>query len=226
MRTYYIVIGLFTEGSTDIRFLESVVKRTFEEIAFHCKGEIDIDICPVKINKTGLTFIEQIEQVSGIGCRELGTTIMCIHADADDSTDMNTFNNKIIPAQVHLNTLNENDHCKIMAPIVPIYMTESWMLADTPLLKRHLGTTLPDNELNIHKHPETIVNPKRVIEDAIRISREHIGKRHRKDLQIKDLYLPLGQQIELSKLQCLRSYQKFRDSAVKSFQAAGIYLTD
>lgn len=38
-----IFIGLATEGTTDIRFLESIVHRTFEDIALN-EGQVDIDI--------------------------------------------------------------------------------------------------------------------------------------------------------------------------------------
>ena len=37
----FILAGLFTEGTTDVRFLSSVVERTLEDIAFDCTGDIE-----------------------------------------------------------------------------------------------------------------------------------------------------------------------------------------
>ena len=51
----FILAGLFTEGSTDVRFLSSVVERTLEEVAFDCSGYIETKVEVININKTGLT---------------------------------------------------------------------------------------------------------------------------------------------------------------------------
>ena len=47
----YLLIGLYTEGDTDIRFLESIVRRTYEAVAFDGRGDIDIDVCTLNIHK-------------------------------------------------------------------------------------------------------------------------------------------------------------------------------
>lgn len=49
-----IFIGLATEGPTDIRFFESIVRRTFQDIALkECRTDVDIDIQRLKTKKTG-----------------------------------------------------------------------------------------------------------------------------------------------------------------------------
>ena len=49
-----IFIGLATEGTTDVRFLESIVKRTFEDIALkECQQDIDIYIFVSETAKQG-----------------------------------------------------------------------------------------------------------------------------------------------------------------------------
>ena len=62
-----IFAGLFTEGNTDIRFLQSIVQKTLEAITFECSGQFDIELTPIKINKTGLGFIEQVLEASKTG---------------------------------------------------------------------------------------------------------------------------------------------------------------
>lgn len=52
--------GLFAEGSTDIRFLESIVNRTLVDIAYECKGEIEIELKVISIDKKNLDFRQQV----------------------------------------------------------------------------------------------------------------------------------------------------------------------
>lgn len=55
MPTPQLFIGLYTEGTTDIRFFKSVVKRTFDEISFECFNQIEILDIQV-IDKCGIDF--------------------------------------------------------------------------------------------------------------------------------------------------------------------------
>lgn len=210
-------IGLFTEGTTDVRFLESIVKRTFVEIAFNCKGDVDIEISIIEIEKQTLRFTEQLLAAARKGVEELGIMVLCVHLDADAGNDKDVFVNKINPAKIELEKLEDEHYCKQILPIVPVYMTEAWMLADRELLKNQIGTTKTDKELNIFRDPETIVDPKTVIKAAIRIARQEIVKRRRRDLSISELYQPIGQEISLDKLKVLPSYVKFRNEVKNTF---------
>ena len=49
--------GLFAEGNTDIDFLQSIVEKTLQAVAFDCSGQIDIDVFPIKIDKTDINFL-------------------------------------------------------------------------------------------------------------------------------------------------------------------------
>ena len=206
-----LIIGLYTEGTTDVRFLKSIVKRTFENICLNeCQGELEIlDIQDIKIEKS--TFSENVVNASREGVVDFGIMILCVHTDADDKTDTNVYQNKIIPALNALESCNE-DVCKNIVFIVPIQMTESWMLADKDLFKRMIGTNKNDNELEIYKAPEEYANPKETISIAIRIANQERTRRHRKDLSISDLYLQIGQSISIDKLAIVPSYSKFQEN--------------
>ena len=53
--TKQIFIGLATEGTTDERFLKSLIVRTFEEIALtECVVDIDIFVQSISVGKSGL----------------------------------------------------------------------------------------------------------------------------------------------------------------------------
>jgi hypothetical protein len=205
-----LLIGLYTEGSTDIRFLESIIKRSFEEISFECQGELEIlDIQTIKINKS--SFTNDVINASRQGVDNFGIMVLCIHADADDSSDNNVYEYKINPAMEEIKN-NDEDICKIIVPLVPVQMTEAWMLADKELLKKEIGTNKDDAELDIYKNPEQYADPKETIQNAIRIANHERGKRHRNELSISDLYLPIGQSISIDTLKQIPSYNKFQDN--------------
>ena len=209
--TPQLIIGFVTEGSTDYRFLESIIQRTFEDVAFDCDGEIEI--LPVQYfeKKTG-DFNTQIEQHAQ-EAYNIGVSVLCVHTDADSETDTNAFTFKLNPALTTLKMNPNQKLCKNLVPIVPIQMIEAWMLADKELLKSEIGTQKTDFELGIHKTPESITDPKQAIQEAIRIGRQEFTKKRRKDLSIADLYQIIGSSLDLEKLNSLPSFRKFKEAA-------------
>lgn len=215
----FILAGLFTEGTTDVRFLESIVKKTLDEVAFECSGEIETELEIININKSGLNFNQQVFTASKKAKDDLGVLLLFVHTDADGINDETIFREKIIPAISFLNEQDDNLVCKNIVAIIPIQMTESWMLADKELLKSEIGIEGEDVDLGLHRNPERIGNPKVVIENIIRLSKENQTKRKRnRGLDISDLYQIIGQKIELSELEKLTSYNKFKSSLRDMFK--------
>lgn len=215
--TVQIFIGLATEGTTDIRFFESIVRRTFQEIALReCRPDIDIDIRRLNTKKTGRSFIEYVKQASYDGVKDFGMMVLAIHADADRETYDGRRRYNIDPAQEELDKQGD-DYCKILTPVIPVRMMEAWMLADKELLKSEIGTTKSDNDLRINRDPESIADPKAVIEEAIRIAQSDLPKR-RQRLTISDLYAIIGDKISINKLLSLDSYQKFQDEVRATYR--------
>jgi len=209
----FILTGLFTEGTTDVRFLESVVKKTLDDLAFECTGDIETELKVIDIDKTGLSFNEQVFLASKMAKEEYDVLMLFVHTDADCNDDSIVFNSKILPAKTFLEEQVDKLVCKKVVAIVPVQMTEAWMLADKNLLKDEIGIDGTDIDLGIHRRPEEISNPKAVIENIIRLSKESQVKRKRRSgLNISDLYQIIGQKIELSELESLPSYNKFKSS--------------
>jgi hypothetical protein len=209
----FLLAGLFTEGTTDIRFLESVVKTTLENLAIECSGYIETELEIIKIEKSGLSFNEQVLKAAQKAKNDFEVLILFIHTDSDSKDDSIVFATKIIPAAALVDQQEDSGVCKKIVAIVPITMTEAWMLADKQLLKNQIGIEGSDMDLGLHKNPEEVTNPKAVIENLIRISKENQVKRKRnKGLTISDLYQIIGQKIELSELEKLPSYNKFKSS--------------
>ena len=212
-----IFIGLATEGTTDIRFFESIVRRTFQEIALReCRPDIDIDIRRLNTKKTGRSFVEYVKQASYDGVKDFGMMVLAVHADADRETYDVRRKYNIDPTQEELDKQG-NDYCKILTPVIPVRMMEAWMLADKDLLKSEIGTTKTDNDLGINRDPESIADPKEVIDVAIRIAQSDLPKR-RQRLTISDLYAIIGDKIGLDKLSLLNSYQRFQEEVRNTYR--------
>jgi hypothetical protein len=205
-----LIVGFATEGNTDNRFLESVIQRTVEWLTFYeCAGQIEV-LPLISLSKERGAFTEVVDQYSRKAF-ESGVMILCIHTDADANTDENAFRHKITPAFEQVMAQNEEVHCKNLVAIVPVKMTEAWMLADIELLKQQLGSNHRDLDLGIHSTPDDYANPKAAIKEAIRLALENVSPR-RRDLAISELYTPIGQKIALAKLRKLKSFCKFEEA--------------
>ncbi len=216
-----VTIGFASEGITDVRFLENIIQRTFEDIAFECSGQIEILPLQVLPKKRG-SFVDVVKGYAA-DAEARGLMVLCVHTDSDSPTDENSFRNKINPAFQIVQNSTELE-CKNLVAIVPVQMTEAWMLADCELLKEEIGTDLQNHDLSLHRQPESYADPKQVIMDAITIARSDVTRRRRHELTISDLYLPMGQKMLLSRLDQLQSFRKFREAIRNSFRKLN-YLT-
>lgn len=211
-----VIIGFATEGPTDVRFLESIIQRSFEDVAFECNGQVEV--LPVQyIEKQSGGFIDMVKNCARRS-EELGIMVLCIHADAEGASDANTFNNKIKPAFSVIDATMNEPVCKNLVTIVPVQMSEAWMLSDKDLLKTEIGTNKSNLELGLHRAPESYSDPKKAIDDAIRTARQATTRRRRHELTIAELYLPIGQKITLDKLEKLSSYKKFKEAVRGAFR--------
>ena len=200
-----IFIGYTTEGTTDNRFLASIIQRTFEEIGFECQGEIDV--LPVQyISMPKSNFVDEVITAAQ-RAEEMGLMVLCVHTDADHKSDKKAFKNKIEPAFI-----KAKPYLKILVAIVPVQMTEAWLLADTELLKNEIGTLKSDEELGFNRLPESFPDPKRIIKRAISKAFESLARRRIPPVTLSELYSPIGQKVSLQKLAQLPSYLKFKDA--------------
>lgn len=216
-RTPQIYIGLFCEGRTDARFFVNIIKRTFQEVGCReCHREIDIvDVQNIEIEKS--TFENDVIAASRKGVEDFGMSVLCIHTDADAPTDADRFDNKVNPASAKIKMMS-GEVCKIIVPVVPVQMTEAWMLADKDLLKSRIGATESNRELGFDKHPEQIGDPKKVINDAIRTVQQERSRRHRNNSDIYALYHQIGESVSLDSLRQLPSFRKFEENVRNAFR--------
>jgi hypothetical protein len=203
-------IGYATEGTTDLRFLGNIIQKTFENIALDCQTEIEV-YQPESLKKEGATFVEQVTRLVS---KYHYFHIICIHADSDSNSIANRMRCNFNPAFREVELLPA-PACKNLVAIIPVHMTEAWMLADIDLLKIKMGSTLTNEELGLPAHSnliESLRNPKRVISEALRIGQE-THPRRRKKLNISNLYSPISQELTLARLNQLPSFRTFVENA-------------
>jgi hypothetical protein len=113
--TPQIFVGLFSEGSTDDRFLLPIIERTFINIAdTECKGQIDI-ICikdGIEVDKKGKRFVEQVTLAAEKAWEE-GITVLCIQTDADSKNLQATYTNKITPLLQTVTSWDKTMYCHL-----------------------------------------------------------------------------------------------------------------
>jgi Domain of unknown function (DUF4276) len=218
---HQIFVGLLAEGSTDHRFLSSIIQRTFHELAFSGKTTMEISEVRIIPKIQSTSFVDQVCDAAIKGHEEYGLTVLCIHADADGATSQNTFDNKIDPALKALGLLQQA-HIEHLIPIVPIQMSEAWMLADLLLLLEQIGTNLSPNDLKLNRNPESYHDPKAAISEAIIQARSGMTRRRRSELRISDLYDIMGQTIGIDALRKLPSFLRFEAEVTAFFQAQNL----
>lgn len=204
-----LIVGLVTEGTTDVRFLSELILRTIEDLILR-EGQQLPDVYPIQsIPNIMQSFSDNILKAS-IEADAMGVSLLCVHVDADSKKDKDARENKIHPAFSRVFD-SELHVCKNLVSVVPVQMTESWMLADIDLLKNEIMTGESKETLMLNHKPESYSDPKAAIVNAINIAQKDEPKRRRNDkVTIADLYLPLGQKIPLNKMENLPSYCKFK----------------
>ena len=220
--TRQIFVLITTEGQTDLRFLDNIVKSAFEAVAYECEKELSISTFIFGTKDKEASFADYVERKAREAITQ-GATTIAVHSDADKNSYDERLEYNFLPVFKKLENLGEDECCKLITPIIPVRMTEAWMLADTELLKQELGTELSDAELGLDGDPEKMANPKERIVSAIKTAKEH--SRHKspvKDVDISELYEILGQKLSIDKLSKLYSYRRFLDEIRSTYKSLGL----
>ncbi len=215
-----VIFSLTTEGPTDEKFLGNVIFRLLEDLSWKC--EIEFDVYPVQIIRSkGDTFIEKMLEASKQAFSI--SDALCIHNDADDKTVNNVMQHKIKPFLDEIVASSDNNLCRIIVPTIPVQMIESWMLADTQLLKSLIDASkISNRDLGIDKSPESYSDPKSTISNAISIALAEKTKRRRDQVTISDLYETLGSSISLDALRQIPSFRSFEDEVCNALKKLGL----
>ncbi len=205
-----LVLGLFVEGSTDYDFLPPVIRRTTEQIlAQHGQSGI-YEASVLVIQLTTNQKKDRAESILQTAYDAYGYHALIVHSDADDPEPDKAVFERIEPGFKLVRETTENV-CKDLVAIIPVQAIEAWILADYEVLLREVGTDLKAHELGIPetaKYVQKISKPKRKLEEAVRIAYANRSRR-RREIDIRFLYQPMGEKINLKRLQQVPSYIKF-----------------
>ena len=213
-----LFIGLIAEGTTDVRFLKSVIEKSIQEISWQCDNQVEI--FPVReITVEGNGFVDKMLEASKCASQKYGISVLCIHADSDARTIDSVIHNKFEPFLSTLKSMPEEEYCKHIIPTIPIQMIESWMLADKGLLKKLINARdMSDADLGLDRAPELYADPKTAIGNAIRRVMSELPKKKRNQISIADLYEILGNRLSMEKLRTIPSFAQFEESVVRVFK--------
>lgn len=213
-------LALYCEGTTDNRFLPSVIIRTSRRILDkHQRNNIrvlPIQLIQVKKKKRPESILQAAREATGYHA-------LIVHADADHPNADRARCQRFEPGYKLVKQTGENV-CKDLLPIIPVQAIEAWMLADYELLLAEIGTKMKVDELGIPTKAgqvESISKPKRRLEDTVRKAYASRSKRQRK-ADIDFLYEPMGEKIRLERLKEVSSYLQFVDDLTATLRTLNL----
>lgn len=219
-----LVMALYAEGRTDQRFLSIIIQRTAENILAQW-GRTTVDVLePISLNRDiDRRLQRRVDRIVEAARRAAGYHILFIHADADHPTAERALEERIRPGIEAARS--REDTCQELIPLVPVQMTEAWMLADPEALRQVIGTSVSASALELPvrpRHVELESNPKQKLQRAIDIALASRARRRR--LRIGELYEPLAYQISLDRLQRVPSYQRFVGDFTDALTRLGLVI--
>jgi hypothetical protein len=207
-----LVLALYVEGNADERFLPIVVQRTAQELLLH-EGRMVVDVLPPYVVVPDEPQPDRATAILAVARQTAGYHALIIHADADHPSPERALGERIQPGLARITAACQAGEsvCDIAVPLVPVQMTEAWMLADAEALRVVIGTRLVSQQFGLPARArdlESDPDPKQTLHEVV--SRALADRpRRRRRLDRSDLDEPLARQISLARLAEIPSYQQF-----------------
>ena len=213
-----LVMALFAEGSTDDQFLGIIAQRTAEHILNQHSTEIVDVLDPQPVRRRSAS--KRAEQILHAAQDVHGYHLLLVHADADAPTQDGARSERIEPGVQRVEqAINQGEHvCDTLVPVIPIRMTEAWMLADPDALINIIGTRSSPADLGVSHRPhevERISDPKSKLQNALNVSR---SPRRRRPPKIGALYEPLARMLSLDRLAQVPAYGQFQTDLTQALR--------
>src|SRR6266567_5305566 len=174
-----VTLALYAEGPTDgntdkgFDFLPQVIRRTTANILLQHGQSSDVLLPYFRCKKpAGVT--KQDQCILHVARETFGYHALIIHSDGDDRGYKQTVAERFQLGKDLVLLTAKNMHEKIcidLVPIIPIRMTEAWMLADPDALRTVLGTKMEASTLGIPlqaKRVEKELDPKETLNHVIK----------------------------------------------------------
>lgn len=213
-----LVLALYAEGRTDERFLPIIIQRVADRL-LRRYAIASVDVLEPLSLKVSPEAGDRAERILSAAKMAYGYNALIIHADADAATTEDALQNRYEPGN-RLAQTREGDVCNDLAPLVPIRMTEAWMMADFDAFQDIVGADLSAGDLRFPDKPhqvERIQDPKSKLSMALN---EIFSKRRRRKMaSLGQYYEPLARRISLDKLEKIPAFRQFKDELANILQA-------
>ena len=203
-----LALALYAEGRTDERFLPVIIQRTADRI-LRQYAIAPVDVLEPLSLKAEPELDNRAERILAVARQAYGYHALIIHADADAPTEVDALQYRYEPGRQLVET-SEDDVCDDLLPIIPIRMTEAWMIADFEAFQDVVGTVLSADDLGFPNSPhqvEAIQDPKH--EMSIAIDQIFSGRRRRRRVRLGQYYEPLARHVRLDELEKVPAFQQF-----------------
>lgn len=195
-----LATAFYGEGDgSEYTFLRRLVQRTLEDMLPHIEV---FDPTPIYVRATAQAdkLVEAAQQARGYG-------LLVFHLDGDYRGWERAYAERFKPGIARIRAVEEA--IQEIVPIIPIRMTEAWMLADFTAFQRVTATRATAAESGFPAQPhqvEAIQQPKGVLQQAL----QAVYTTRRRRIPTQDIYIPLADEIELDLLRGVPAYGRFR----------------
>ncbi len=203
-----LVLALYAEGRTDERFLPVIIQRTADRILRQgALAPVDV-LEPLSLRPDGGASGRE-QRVLSVARQAAGVHGLIVHDDANSRTADDALAYRFDPG-VRLVQQSEGDVCSDLLPIIPIRMTEAWMMADFEGFRDVVGTDLSAEQLEFPARPlqvEAILDAKHRLQLAL--NQIFARRRRRKKARLGQYYEPLARRISLDRLGNVPAFRQF-----------------
>jgi|GEM_PF-524123 len=223
-------LGFYGEGNTDDRFLPPIVERTARRI-LNARGRYEVDVMEsFLVSRTATADCSSGEERILQAAREtMGYDALIIHLDADAPDLDRTLTQRFAPGARTVMGTKERV-CRRLIPLIPVRMSEAWMIADWETLTKRLNPDLKWDELRALKEidlpnkpheVESNLDPKQTLRQIIDYSQAR-RRRAGRNVDMRAIQSELGRLIRLEELEKVPAYRRFVDEMTRTLISLGM----
>jgi hypothetical protein len=218
-----LVLAFYAEGPSDEHFLPLIIQRTTEQLLVQ-RGRTIVDVLEPMVLKPSLDReATRAERILAVARRASGYHALVVHADADHATPEHALNERIWPGFELVRQAREAVRHQLV-PLIPVQMTEAWLLADPEALRVVVGTNLESHVLGLPDRAhqvESFPDPKQALNQVIQNALANRPRRRRR-LDLNTVYEPLARQISLERLEGVPAYRRFVNDMSETLTALNL----
>lgn len=222
--TQSLVMAFYGEGRADERFLPVLLQREAEDILLNY-GRVSVDVIEPFLLRPSESFSSHAERLKRLAQDAAGYHVLVVHGDADSPSADRAMHERFQPGLGLISAARQAGTrvCGHVIPMIPIRMTEAWMLADAEAFYKTIGTRLLPEQLGLPSRPqhvESISEPKQTLLQAISIALADRPRRRRDPQQeLVNLQDMLARQIRLDMLRRVPAFQRFEEDLHAALRA-------